>query len=397
MLNVFGDTEMATVPNDEELRAMKSLVRQAYLIYGGPPFGRYDFLLAVSDRLSSIGREHRRSSEDTAGANFFTAWDGSVERKELLPHEFNHAWIGKGRRPLGQDVDDLNTSLDNELLWVYEGQTKLWGYILATRSGMWSMDESRDMMAQVAAGFDRGNPGLTTWRSALDTTNDPIIALTGSPASTSYQGSYEYYLAGAMIWLDVDGELRRPTGNRRTLDDFSKEFFGKGQGGRKDAPYSFADVVRQLDDLAPYDWSTFLHQRLSGGARLNGGLASHGWKLVYTDQPSDIVRQTEAVRGVTGLMFSLGLSVDSKGNILEILWDGPAFKAELVEGQTITEVDGKPFSASRLRNAIVAAHDTPNVPVELIVKDADGSRPVRVDYRGGLQYDPPPDNWLIVK
>lgn len=385
-LNVFGDSPTSIVPNEEELRTMKNLVRQAYLVYGGPSFDRYDFLLAVSDRLSSIGREHQRSSEDTAAANFFTDWHESVERKELLPHEFNHAWNGKGRRPRGQDVENLNTALDDELLWVYEGQTKLWGYILATRSGMWTMDESRDMMAQVAAGFDRGNPGLATWRSPLDTTNDPIIALTGSPASTSYQGSYQYYLAGAMIWLDVDGELRRLTDNRRSLDDFSREFFGKGQGGRKDATYSFADVVRQLDELAPFDWSTFLHERLSGAAQLNGGLATHGWKLVYTDQPSAIVRQTESVRGVTGLMFSLGLSVDSKGHVLELLWEGPAFKAGLVEGLTITAVDGKPFSASRLRDAIVAAHDNPDSPVELTVNDADGSRVVRVDYRGGLQY-----------
>lgn len=386
VLHVFGDTPASIVPTDEALGAMKSLVRQTYLIYGAPPYERYDFLLAVSDKLSSIGREHRRSSEDTAAANFFTAWHESVERKELLPHEFNHAWNGKGRLPRGQDVDDLNTALDDELLWVYEGQTKLWGYILATRSGMWTMDESCDMLAQVAAGFDRGNPGLKTWRSPLDTTNDPIIALTGSPASTSYQDNYQYYLAGAMIWLEVDGELRRLTGNRRSLDDFSKEFFGKGEGGRADATYSLADVVRQLDELAPYDWSTFLHERLSGAASLNGGLASHGWKLVYTDQPSAIVRKTESVRGVTGLMFSLGLSVDSKGNVLEVLWDGPAFKAGVVEGQTITGVDGKPFSAAQLRDAIVAAHDKRDAPIELIVKDADGSRPVRIDYRNGLQY-----------
>ena len=59
---------------------------------------------------------------------------------------------------------------------------------------------------------------------------DVVVALDQSSRKpkpyTSYQLSEDYYRAGQMIWLEADVLIRSNTGNRKSLDDFAKAFFG---------------------------------------------------------------------------------------------------------------------------------------------------------------------------
>ncbi|KAG0731167.1 hypothetical protein G6F23_015576 [Rhizopus arrhizus] len=79
-----------------------------------------------------------------------------------------------------------------------------------------------------------------------------------------------------MLWLEVEGKLRELSGNRRSLDDFARAFFGVGNGDWDVNPYTFDDVVATLNGIAPYDWATFLRGRLDGHGPLTGGLALAG-------------------------------------------------------------------------------------------------------------------------
>ncbi len=54
--------------------------------------------------------------------------------------------------------------MGDALLWVYEGQTQYWGFVLTARSGMWSPEQFRDGLALVAANYDRNRPGFE-WRT----------------------------------------------------------------------------------------------------------------------------------------------------------------------------------------------------------------------------------------
>ena len=65
--------------------------------------------------------------------------------------------------------------MQDSLLWVYEGQTQFWGYVLGARSGMLSKQDTLDAIAATAATYSTGTPGRA-WRPLVDTTNDPIIA-----------------------------------------------------------------------------------------------------------------------------------------------------------------------------------------------------------------------------
>ena len=385
-LNIVADDPKYLEIKPEQLKVHQNLVQQMYKMYGAHHYDHYDFLFSLSDKMSGNGLEHHRSSENGVSPEYFTEWDKNVQSRDLLPHEFNHSWNGKYRRGADLATPNFNVPMSDTLLWVYEGQTQFWGYVMAARSGLWSDEQARDAFALVAATYDRGRPGLASWRNVQDTTNDPIIARRRPLPYRSYQSSEDYYAAGAMIWLDVDGKLRELSANKRSIDDFGKAFFGMDNGRWDVNTYTFADVVKTLDDIQPYDWSTYLRERLDGHSSLLGGIASHGWKLVYTDKPSPAVKAVESSRGFTDLTYSLGLSINKTGDIGDVLWDGPAFKAGVSPGMQVVAVNGKEFSSANVKDAITAASKDKTAPIQLLVKNFDEYKTVNVDYHGGLKY-----------
>ncbi len=385
-LNIVADDPKYLQITPKQLKLHQNLVQQMYKMYGAHHYDHYDFLFSLSDKMSGNGLEHHRSSENGVNPEYFTEWDKNALSRDLLPHEFNHSWNGKYRRGADLATPNFNVPMSDTLLWVYEGQTQFWGYVMAARSGLWSSEQARDMFAVVAAVYDRGRPGLASWRNVQDTTNDPIIARRRPLPYRNYQSSEDYYAAGAMIWLDVDGKLRELSGNKRSIDDFGKAFFGMDNGQWDVNTYTFADVVKTLNDIQPYDWSAYLRQRLDGHASLLGGIIAHGWKLVYTDKPSAAIKSAELRGGFTDLTYSLGLSVNKAGDIGDVLWDGPAFKAGVSPGMQVVAVNGREFSSDNMKDAITAASADKTAPVQLLVKNFDEYKTLNVDYHHGLKY-----------
>ncbi|MBB3227974.1 putative metalloprotease with PDZ domain [Luteibacter sp. Sphag1AF] len=383
-LNIVADNAKSLEIKPEQLEIHRKLVQQMDKLYGARHYNHYDFLLALTEKLGGIGLEHHRSSENSASPGYFTEWDKNWMGRDLLAHEYNHSWDGKYRRGADLATPSFNVPMGDSLLWVYEGQTQFWGNVVAARSGLVTQDQARDSLAYVAATYDQGRPGLS-WRNIQDTTNDPTIAQRRPLAYRNYQMSEDYYSGGQMVWLDVDTRLRELTKNKRSLDDFAKAFFGMKDGDWKVNPYTFEDVVSTLNGIAPYDWATYLRERIDGHKGPIDGIARGGWKLVYTDKPSDAVKAIEARRGFADLTYSLGVSVSSKGDIGDVRWDGPAFNAGLSPGMHVVAVNGKEFSGEALKDAVTAAKGT-NVPVELLVKNFDEYKTVRIDYHDGLKY-----------
>ncbi|HEX5306653.1 MAG TPA: M61 family peptidase [Dyella sp.] len=385
-MDLFADAPKYLEFTPEQIKPHRELIDQMYKLYGAHHYSHYTFLTSLSDKLGGIGLEHHQSSEDGVSADYFTEWKKNVLARDLFSHEFNHSWDGKYRRGADLTTPNFNVPMSDTLLWVYEGQTQFWGYIMAARSGLWTPEQTRDMLAYAAATYDKGRPGLATWRNVQDTTNDPVIAQRSPLPYRNYQASEDYYVAGAMIWLEVDAKLRELSGGKKSIDNFAKAFFGMNNGDWTVNTYTFEDVVKTLDGIAPFDWAPFLRDRLDGHGPLTNGVAEHGWKLVYTDKPSDAIKAIESQRGTADLTYSLGVSIGKDGAIGDVLWDGPAFKAGLAPAMKIVAVNGTEYSADALKDAVTAAAKDKSQPVELLVKNFDSYKTVRIDYHDGLKY-----------
>ena len=142
-----------------------------------------------------------------------------------------------------------------------------------------------------------------------------------------------------MLWLDADTLIRKTTDNKKSLDDFVKIFLGKGgHTGRPIVTYTFDELVQDLNQVMPYDWATFLHDRVD---KINphvdaAGIERGGYKLVYHDKPTKSARMIEAAEGRRGggvdCWYSIGLQIGADGTIADVLWNGPADKAGLAPG-----------------------------------------------------------------
>ena len=381
-LNVVADDPRFLQAKPEHIAQHRALVAQSLKLFDSEHYDRYEFLLSLSSQLSGNGLEHQRSSENGQAPGYFSEWTPKAGSGDLLGHEFTHSWNGKYLRPAGQDVDDLNTPLDDSLLWVYEGQTQYWGNVLTARAGLRSQALSRDALAGVVATYAHGRPGLS-WRSLQDTTYDPIIAARRPKPYPGYQLSEDYYRGGQMIWLEADVLIRRATGNRRSLDDFARGFFGVDDGQwRTPRHYGFDDVVAALDAVHPHDWSGFLRDRVEGRAAITDGIEAAGWKLVWKETPNALAKSG---RGSSGdYVYSLGLSLGKDGRVATVLWDSPAFDAGIGTAMTVVAVNDVEYSDDAMRAAIEAGKD--GRPIRLLLKEFDRYRTVDVAWRGGLRY-----------
>jgi len=382
-LNVVADAAKYLETKPEQVAIHRKLVEQALKLFDSQHYDHYDFLFALTDQMGGIGLEHQRSSENGEDVDYFTGWKEKTGFSDLLAHEYTHSWNGKYRRPAKLWTPNYNVPMEDSLLWVYEGQTQYWGNVLAARSGMRPLQASLDALASVAATYADNRPGMA-WRSIQDTTYDPVIAARAPRAYRNYQLSEDYYSAGQMVWLEADALIRNGTKGRKSLDDFAAAFFGVNDGEWKDqAPYTFEDVVATLDGVYPYDWATFLRDRIDGKAGITGGLEAAGWRLVYKDEPSALAKAGGGSRG--DFVYSLGLSLGSDGAIGDVRWDGPAFDAGIGSGATIVAVNGQAYSKEVLEDAVKAAKGG-SAPIELLVKSFDRYRTVPVQWNGGLRY-----------
>lgn len=384
-LNVFAEDEADLAVTDAQIAIHRALIHQTHAAFGPPPYQHYDFLLALSNNLGGIGLEHLQSSENSQAPAYFRSWNEDVDSRDLLAHEFTHSWNGKYRRPARLWTPHYNTPMQDDLMWVYEGMTQYYGVVLAARSGLWPQDFTRDQLAVMAAVLDRRRPGRS-WRSLQDTTAQPITAARRPLAWTSWQRTEDYYLEGAMIWLDVDTRLRELSGGRRSLDDFARTFFAAPATQGVISTYEFADVVRTLNGIAASDWGAFLRSRVEETSQpVLEGLERAGFRLEYSDKPNSVISDYEKAGGTTELVYSLGVTISRDALLTEVIWDSPAFKAGLTTNTTVVAVNGRTYSAELLKSAITRSGKE-GVSFDLLVRNQDRFRTVTISCPQGLQY-----------
>jgi predicted metalloprotease with PDZ domain len=381
-------------PEDANLRPavladLNNLVREANALFGSHHYGVYHFLLTLSDVAGEEGLEHGQSSDNGVGEKGFADDAHELAVAGLLPHEFTHAWNGKYRRPVGLYQPDFATPEQGALLWVYEGMTQYLGDVLAARAGFVTQAQYRDKLAASAARLD-AMPGRE-WRSTEDTAIAASVVRSPSPWSNWRRGQ-DYYAEGELLWLDADTLIRKLTQNKKSLDNFEKIFLGKGGNtGPLIVTYDFDELVKDLNAVVPYDWATFLRDRVD---KINpradlAGIEQGGYRLVYKDEESATERTIAGVAGRPGggtdCWFSIGLRLGSAGTIADVRWNSPADKAHLAPGEKIIAVNGQIYSGDLLRAAIRAAKGSTE-PIHLIVEADSFVSTVEIDYHDGERF-----------
>jgi predicted metalloprotease with PDZ domain len=388
-IDVVADEAEDSVLRPELLGELNNLVYEAGAAYASHHYNVYHFLLTLSDVAGGEGLEHGQSSDNGVGEKGFSDAAHQLPESDLLSHEFTHSWDGKYRRPATLYQTDFATPQQGQLLWVYEGMTQYMGNVLAARSGLKNQAQYRDMLAASAASLDYETG--RSWRSTEDTS----IASSVDRHPTlwnSWERGQSYYQEGELLWLDADTLIREKTNGAKTLTDFQHIFLGKGgDTGPLIVPYDRSELIRDLNEVLPYDWAAFLHQHIDlpePHADLEG-IKRGGYELVFTDKLPGAARMMAAAPGRRGggvdAWYSLGLRITADGTINNVRWDSVADKAQLGPGMKIIGVGNELFSADALHKALDDAKGT-SKPIHLLVSSEADLTPIDLDYHDGQRY-----------
>ena len=385
-LDVAGDAASDIDLKPEYLAAVNQLVREAGALFQSRHYETYHFLLSLSDVVREEGLEHHQSSDNGIEKNGVSDAKLAMLNADLLPHEFTHSWNGKYRRPVGLATPDYATPQKGDLLWVYEGMTQYWGNVLSARSAFWTPEVYREALAWSAARLD-AKPGRT-WRNLEDTAIASQILRGNHAYWGNWRRSQDYYQEGELIWLDADTTIRQLTHGQKSLNDFCVKFLAVGGNTPPTVvPYNFDEIVADLNAVAPYDWRTFLTERLNSHAAHAplGGIDHGGYRLIYGTEPTSFEEAYLYKMKEVDAWFSAGLMVSDTGNIDDVRMDSPAFQAGLGPGTKLVAVNGHGYTADVLKQAIRGAKGTTD-PIELIVSNDNEFRTVRLDYHDGEKY-----------
>ena len=384
-VEMVADGEAAMEPKPETREAWGRLIREGQALFGARHYNSYRFLLTLSDGVAHFGLEHHESSDDRVKERTLLEEELTRSSATLLPHEYVHSWNGKYRRPQPMIGDDFQGPLDTSMLWVYEGLTQYLGQILTARSGLWTQEDYRDKLALIADWA--ANQTGRTWRSLEDTALSAQLLFEARDDWEAWRRGTDFYDESVLIWLDADTLIREKSGGKKSLTDFCRKFHGGKSGSPEVRPYTFEDLVATLNEVVPYDWTSFLRQRVESTSPYPPleGLKRSGWRLTYADKPSELQKAYDASRKEVDLASSLGVVLREDGTIKDIVPGKPAYRAGIGPGMKVVAVNGRRYSKERIREAVEASREAAQ-GIELLVENGEYIKTYPVDYKDGAKY-----------
>ena len=384
-MDIAADSAIALEAPQEVWEHYSDLVKQATTLFGATHYRDYHFLFSLSDHVAHFGLEHHESNDSRSEERTLIDPQLRSLHASLLSHEYVHSWNGKYRRPADLTTSDYEQTMQDDLLCVYEGLTEYVGDVLTARRGLWTPQEYRDALARSAAMLGH-RPGRT-WRNLQDTADAAALLYYTSKQWDSWRRNVDYYDEGELDWLWVDSIIRQRTGGKKSIDDFCKLFHGAPSTPPMVKTYIFDDVVNTLNQIAPYDWRGFWNDRLTShgpGAPL-GGIEGTGWKIVYDESRSPMMRSWEDDHRTLNAGFSVGLIIKEDGTIEDTIEDMDAAHAGIGPGMKILAINGRRFTPQVFRDALYEGKNT-SQQLQLLIENTDYFRTFVLDYHGGEKY-----------
>jgi predicted metalloprotease with PDZ domain len=257
--------------------------------------------------------------------------------------------------------------------------------VLASRSGLRTPEEFRDVLAAFYADLDATSGRAT--RPLVDTAVQAGWLYSATPEYAHARRFTDFYPEGTLIWLEADAIIRRQTSGAKSLDDFVKAFVGPPATGPQVVTYTRADVIATLNGIAPYDWARFFETRIDDITPHppSGGITADGWQLAYTAEPTRQLRNEEKELEHVNALYSIGAIISDKGDVIDVREGSPAAKAGLAPYMHVLAVGGRRYSADAL-HGVLRATATSNAPIPIVVDDFGAVSTLSIVYHGGERY-----------
>ncbi len=199
---------------------LKRIVEAAGELMGEFPYRHYTFLIIGPGRG---GLEHLNSTAVTLSPASLADARGYTRWLSFIAHEYFHLFNVKSIRPLALGPFDYDRENYTNMLWVSEGLTVYYEYLLLNRAGLMSRKEVLGRLGSTIAVYENapGRRHQSATLSSFDTWTG-FFGRSEHAANTTIS----YYDIGCGLGLLLDLKIREASGGRASLDDVMRTLYG---------------------------------------------------------------------------------------------------------------------------------------------------------------------------
>lgn len=234
----FFGYNLAEFDREQFMNDLKRVLEAGIAVIGDIPYKRYTFLAFGPSRG---GIEHLDSTSFGFSGERLNNPTGRIRDLSFLAHEYFHHYNVKRIRPIALGPFNYDTTNVTSMLWVSEGFTVYYEYLMVARAGLMTETEllsgfTRDIVAY------EGNPGHL-FQSAIDSSLQTWSqgSFGGGRGRSGLRKTISYYNKGAVLGLLLDFKIRHETKNAKSLDTVMRalyrEYYQEKQRGWTDSEF----------------------------------------------------------------------------------------------------------------------------------------------------------------
>lgn len=200
---------------------IKQVVEGSVMMIGEVPYKHYTFIMM---ERGGGGLEHLNSMAvfyNPSGLNNPNSYKGWLS---FIAHEYYHLYNVKRIRPIALGPFDYDIENYTNMLWVSEGFTVYYEYVILRRVGLLTRDDFFDRVRRFISSYEN-RPGRL-FQSATESSFDTWMKFF-SRNENSANTTISYYNKGAALGLLLDLKIRHETKNQRSLDDVMRILYEK--------------------------------------------------------------------------------------------------------------------------------------------------------------------------
>lgn len=329
------DTEL-----DGFIDALVRVAEESHALFGSFPFEHYTWIFSFSPQFH-WGLEHLSST--MIGLDGKTLID-PVERMRgvrVAAHELYHAWNVCRLKPAPLGRPDHVAGSFTEGLWVSEGLTRYYEFLLAVRAGELAPEDFLGNLIN----YYRHLIAIPAYERVTSVDSSLATFLNHNRYPGSVNSTIDYYDKGMLIAFDMDAAMRcaeRPTSLDEGFRAFYEAFAGVGDGFTQQQVRTFFE-----------EWSPGLGELIARETEQVGGLSV----------PERLAQLGFEVRFEQVKYLGLVLKENAGPQIDNVLDTSPAGQSGIAPGDELVRIDGLPFDAKALKWLIGRGQ-----PLELEVK-----------------------------
>ncbi len=199
---------------------LQKIVQTASGIIGDIPYQHYTFL-AIGPGGGGI--EHLNSAAVAFSGDGLHTREGKIRIYNFLAHEYFHHYNVKRIRPVELGPFDYDHGSKTRLLWVSEGFTVYYEYLILKRAGLTTAEDVFKALKANILAYE-SKPGKLVQSAAAasyETWSDGPFGRSGEAGKQTIS----YYDKGPVLGALLDFRIRHETKNRYSLDDVMRTLY----------------------------------------------------------------------------------------------------------------------------------------------------------------------------